>query len=529
MEVSGFVSTDTSDKTYAKSKKSIVSAVTIDGKRYFKKQLSPNIKDDLRHRMAMYKEYETGNHLECPYIVKYVGINEDENGLYVLMEHVNGINLAEKICAEPEYFQNHRHTKKVLLQLLKALKTLHKLNIAYLDLKPENVMLTQISNDVKLTDLGGCLTDYNDYTAERTNKFAAPELLEGKTELLDARTDIYSLGKLLEYIEKHANTKLPKRLDRIKERCLNEDKAERYESVDDIIKLLDNRKHKIWGFTAVIALIIAATAGWQWYETTDHHEQLTLRMESDITLDNIYYKIISEDSATCKVIGRVNDVSNILIAEDVIIDGKTYKTVEIADSAFSGYTALKSVQFPSSLRRIGEKAFFECKSLAIVSIPEGVATIERYCFKGAGLQNLKLPNTLKTIGHAAFAQCKMLLDVEIPEGVISLELDAFGDCHSLKTVKLPSTLKAINRGVFWSCNSLEEIRIPANVETIGDFVFYYCTSLKNIYNYSPKPQVLSRILTIDNIHEMTLHVPAGSENEYRNAIGWNELNIAGDL
>lgn len=144
--------------------------------------------------MAMYKEFDAGRQINSPHIVKYVGINEDEQGLYVLMEHINGMSMAEKMETEPAYFRNQRNTVKMLKQLLEALKALHSKNIAYLDLKPENIMLTQISNDVKLTDLGGCFADSNDYTAESTHKYAAPELIEERLDDVDARTDIYGIG-----------------------------------------------------------------------------------------------------------------------------------------------------------------------------------------------------------------------------------------------------------------------------------------------------------------------------------------------
>ena len=174
--------------------KAITSVVVIDGKNYFKKQLAESCKNDLRHRMAMYKEFDAGRQISSPHIVKYVGINEDEQGLYVLMEHINGMSMAEKMETEPAYFRNQRNTVKMLKQLLEALKALHSKNIAYLDLKPENIMLTQISNDVKLTDLGGCFADCNDYTAESTHKYAAPELIEERLDDVDARTDIYGIG-----------------------------------------------------------------------------------------------------------------------------------------------------------------------------------------------------------------------------------------------------------------------------------------------------------------------------------------------
>lgn len=76
--------------------KSVTSVVVIKNKKRFKKQLNQTNKDSLRHRNAMYKEFEIGHGIHCPYIVEYISINEDENGLYILMEHINGMNIAEK-------------------------------------------------------------------------------------------------------------------------------------------------------------------------------------------------------------------------------------------------------------------------------------------------------------------------------------------------------------------------------------------------------------------------------------------------
>ena len=198
--------------------KSVKTVVVVGGKKYFKKQLTERCKDNLCHRMAMYKEFDVGRQINCPYIVKYIGINEDEHGMYVLQEHINGKSITEKIETEPSYFCNHRNTTKMLKQLLEALRVLHESNIAYLDLKPENIMLQQINNNVKLTDLGGCFADSNNYTAEYTRRYAAPELIEKRLDDVDARTDIYGVGKLLEYIEKKTGKKLPKHLERIMRR-----------------------------------------------------------------------------------------------------------------------------------------------------------------------------------------------------------------------------------------------------------------------------------------------------------------------
>ena len=67
--------------------------VRIEGKEHFMKQLRPELKDDWRYRSAYQKEYEVGRSIASEYIVKYEAIDENADGLYILMEHVNGYTL----------------------------------------------------------------------------------------------------------------------------------------------------------------------------------------------------------------------------------------------------------------------------------------------------------------------------------------------------------------------------------------------------------------------------------------------------
>lgn len=507
-----------------RDRKTMTSIVVIEGKKFFKKQLTPEYRDSLRHKMMMYKEFEVGRHHTSPYIVQYTGINEDECGLFLLMEHINGVNITKKIIDDPAYFRNHRKTEKMLIQLLKALKSLHEKNVAYLDLKPENIMLTQVSNDVKLIDLGGCFTDSNDYTAERTQAYAAPELRDDQLGEVDARTDIFGVGMLLQYIEESTESRLPQRLSRIKERCLNEEKNKRFESVDEILNALNRRGQIIRSLLCLVAVIVTGMGVWQWYVTTESYRVHSLYFRSDAVIEGVFYAKTSEENRTCAVIGQT--WSNLYIREKVEIDGQLYTTTEIADKACFDRTEIMSVSFPKSLRHIGEDAFFNCEKLVTATLPEGMSSLDFASFRQSGLRYVSIPESLKSIAHASFARCKNIESIVLPEGVESLELDAFADCVNLKSISLPSTLKAIDRGVFWNCRSLIEIRIPAGVETIGEYVFYNCPKLADIYNYAEEPQPLSVIF---DRRDITLHVPAASVEEYRTAPQWKHLTIVGDL
>ena len=73
---------------------------------------------------------------------------------------------------------------------------------------------------------------------------------------------------------------------------------------------------------------------------------------------------------------------------------------------------------------------------------------------------------------------------------------------------------------------MKEITRPAGLTTIGEYAFFHCDSLKHIYNHSPEPQDIPRIV---NRKDITLHVPAASVEKYRNAQHWRDMTLIGDL
>lgn len=226
---------------------------SIGGKLYFMKKLRPEFYNDVCYRDAFFKEYDAGKKIISPYIVEYYGINDDADGLYILMEYIQGRTLKEKIGKEPEYFTKS-NIKKFLLQLCKALKTLHSNNIVHLDISPNNILFAQASNDIKIIDLGFCLSNYNNNTRGHTAGFSAPEAQSSDAKEINASSDIYSIGALLEYIEKNSGTSLPRYAKKIKERCLQPQKEKRYQSVEEIINVL---RYATVKRVAVIATIIA--------------------------------------------------------------------------------------------------------------------------------------------------------------------------------------------------------------------------------------------------------------------------------
>lgn len=518
-EVSGFISIKSSDNIEILDNggaTSMTYKLRMDGRTYFVKQLRPELRNDARYREIFTKEYNTGKSIKSPYIVEYVDIKEGEYGPYILMEYVNGVTLKEKIEAEPEYFSTEANLKKFMLQLCEALHTAHSNNVIHLDINPNNILVSRANNDIKLIDWGFSTSDYDDCTPGSTSEFGAPEAICGNVEKIDARTDIYSVGRLLQFIEQKSNKKLPHKFRRIMERCLKEEKSRRYPQASDIIREINKNNVRRTAAAAIATALVALSALFLW---------LGNNPEERIQIRGVDYKVLSHKELTCAVTGGNGEKGNIYIAANVNLNGQTYRTVSIADNAFNS-KEIRSIYIPEGIEHIGDSVLHSNNSIVSISLPNSIKDIRRAFINMNGLQRIKLPQGCKTIGTGAFVDCDTLDNVFVPEGVERIELDAFAACNSLKNISLPSTLKVIERGVFWRCSALEQITIPKNVEEIGEYAFYWCDNLKDIYLYATTPPDISTIINDINI---TIHVPAASIEAYNSHPVWSGYILSGDL
>ena len=225
--------------------------VKLYGKLHFLKRLKPAFANDIRYQEAFQKEFETGYRLEHPNLVRYVSLSDEG----ILMEYVDGETLKQRIDSHPEYF-NKKNSEKLLRQLLDAVDYLHKHQVLHLDLKPDNIMLTRIGNDVKLVDLGFCYTDTFVDTQGRTDRFAAPEQLT--VGIVDERTDIYALGRIIEQLPKHNI------YNKVIARCVAQTPKARYQVVDDLRNAIFPKK-KNWLLYIVgilISLLLFVSLFW---------------------------------------------------------------------------------------------------------------------------------------------------------------------------------------------------------------------------------------------------------------------------
>lgn len=134
--------------------------------------------------------------LDHPALPRIVDVVEEKNDIYVVMDYIEGSNLAGLLQKEGTIQQEK--VLKWAKELCSVFAYLHgqKPPIIYRDMKPSNIIITR-NGDVKLIDFGSA-REYKEQNEEDTHclgtrGYAAPEQFGGKGQS-DVRTDIYSLG-----------------------------------------------------------------------------------------------------------------------------------------------------------------------------------------------------------------------------------------------------------------------------------------------------------------------------------------------
>lgn len=233
--------------------------VRINGKLHFKKKLKVQYKGMPQYQEAFRKEYEVGSRLEHPALPKYVAIGNEDGCPYILEEYIEGDTLTAFLENNPDYYRQRRHADAFIDSLLSVMRYLHEHQVVYLDLKPDNVMITTVGHQLRLIDLGGSRTDMFTNTDAYTQGFASPEQLDGHGNFrrYDERTDIWLIGRLMQFVG------VPSIYNKVVARCLKPDPQDRYADIEALqraVKRVRRRRSTIKAAviaTACLAFIVA--------------------------------------------------------------------------------------------------------------------------------------------------------------------------------------------------------------------------------------------------------------------------------
>ncbi len=141
----------------------------------------------------------------------------------------------------------------------------------------------------------------------------------------------------------------------------------------------------------------------------------------------------------------------------------------IPDQAFYCNKTIRSLILPSTVTRIGKRAFGGMDlRYSTLEIPEGVVDIGRSAFSQDGSPEnyqveLILPYSLKTIGDYAFCRCPYNCELKLTDNITYIGISAFGDCKFFHgSFHVPSKLKSLSSGMFGGLgNNIEVYNHPS--------------------------------------------------------------------
>ena len=217
---------------------------------------------DPSHRERLWREARAAAGLAHPGVCQVYDVREDGSELYIAMELLEGEPLGDRLRRGPLPLCD---ALRVALDILAALDALHARDVIHRDLKPSNVFLTPQGS--KLLDfglalpLGEALTSTQERLTQSgmilgTPGFMAPEQWSG--ESVGPRTDVFAVGALIHEMATGAPTFAGRNamevyhavmhespatltggpavdaLDRVVQRALSRDPAERYPTASDM-------------------------------------------------------------------------------------------------------------------------------------------------------------------------------------------------------------------------------------------------------------------------------------------------------
>ena len=220
----------------------------------------------------------------------------------------------------------------------------------------------------------------------------------------------------------------------------------------------------------------------------------------DFEVDGIYYIYDTHNQTACVTSGDKPYIGSIIIPSSVVIRGKTFEVTRIGDGAFYGCKDLTEISIPNSIREIDQYAFYGCNSLTRIVIPNSVKQInEWYAF--SFLENLKT------------------FVFEDGEEPLRNDYSSFDF----------TTPKNFYIGRSWYYTSHWNLITGVETLAIGPLVKKIDNSridtkhLKTVYSFSVNPdQVIVEFSSTAYVNAK-LYVPIGTKDKYMSAYSWENF------
>ena len=293
----------------------------------------------------------------------------------------------------------------------------------------------------------------------------------------------------------------------------------------------------------------------------DSDEELTMEMTSNGELDSIY-------------IGRSVPGINRNYKSKKLETGPLL--LNIPNYLCNGHSEIESVTLHKNVRTLGERAFYGCKNLTAIHLPDGITTIGNEAFCGcAELTSINIPSSLESIPEAMLKNCKKLNGVlTIPTHIKKIGTDAFDYCGyqkmiitdspdplefgstspvsgtnleylymgrqpvreqsgydllsgNIDTLELGSNVTSIISNFGIGSGNTKHLILSENIKTLTHFMFASCSKLETIRCKSEIPASTvgkdDPRISSDNYKNVVVTVPVGTKKTYQADKIWGKF------
>ena len=188
--------------------------------------------DEVRNRFS--REARLAASLDHPNVVQVFDVGEEGERPFIVMEHVEGGTLADRLDRRRPSLDREEGLR-LLGQLCDGLGHAHTKKLVHRDIKPQNLLLRNSDECLKITDFGIARAAEETTRITRpgkvigTDRYMAPEqLADGK---ITTATDVYACGVVADELLPQSRSL---QLHEVISRCLSENPDERFRDATEL-------------------------------------------------------------------------------------------------------------------------------------------------------------------------------------------------------------------------------------------------------------------------------------------------------